>query len=74
MSDQQPSPKLTGFGIGNYRSFDKDGFVLQDFKKMNVLIGKNNSGKSNVLRYFCIETIEECAVYNCGIQRDYRCS
>src|SRR5258708_25280932 len=43
-------PKLLGFGLANYRSFGETGFVVGDIKKVNVFIGKNNSGKSNVLR------------------------
>lgn len=43
-------PELRGFGIANYRSFDATGFIVEDIKKINVFIGKNNSGKSNILR------------------------
>jgi predicted ATPase len=43
--------KLTGFGIANYRSFDAQGAFMRDFGKINVFIGRNNSGKSNVLRF-----------------------
>lgn len=41
---------LVGFGLANYRSFDEHGFVVEDMRKINVFIGKNNSGKSNILR------------------------
>lgn len=43
-------PELTGFGLANYRSFDERGFVIEDLRQINVFIGKNNSGKSNILR------------------------
>ena len=43
--------RLTGFGIANYRSFDAEGAFIRDIGKINVLIGRNNSGKSNVLRF-----------------------
>jgi predicted ATP-dependent endonuclease of OLD family len=43
--------KLEGFGISNFRSFDSEGVNLDDLKKINIIIGKNNSGKSNVLRF-----------------------
>lgn len=49
MSDA-PKPTLVGFGLANYRSFDQQGFVIRDVRKINVFIGKNNSGKSNILR------------------------
>lgn len=42
--------KLAGFGIANYRSFDEAGFVIRDLQKITVFIGKNNCGKSNILR------------------------
>src|SRR4051812_16295162 len=41
---------LKGFGLANYRSFDEKGFVIRNPSKINVIIGKNNCGKSNVLR------------------------
>jgi putative ATP-dependent endonuclease of the OLD family len=50
MIESLPPPKLLGFGIANYRSFDNDGFLIEDIRKINVFIGKNNCGKSNVLR------------------------
>ncbi len=43
--------ELKGFGIKNYRSFDENGVFINSIKKINIFIGKNNSGKSNVLRF-----------------------
>lgn len=43
-------PTLLGFGLANYRSFDEHGFFVDDLRQINVFIGKNNSGKSNILR------------------------
>jgi len=43
--------RILDFGIANFRSFDPDGIVIEDFGKINVFIGKNNSGKSNILRF-----------------------
>lgn len=43
--------KFTGFGLANFRSFDAKGGSIVDYGKINVLIGKNNSGKSNILRF-----------------------
>lgn len=42
---------MEGFGICNFRSFDDNGVILENPKKINIIIGKNNSGKSNVLRF-----------------------
>lgn len=47
---EERTKELTGFGIANYRSFDEEGFVVEGLKRINVFIGKNNSGKSNILR------------------------
>lgn len=41
---------LKGFGIGGYRSFGPDVQYLGPFEKINVLVGRNNVGKSNILR------------------------
>lgn len=39
------------FGCCNYTSFGDKGFWLSNTKKINIFIGKNNSGKSNVLKF-----------------------
>ncbi|NQV16941.1 MAG: AAA family ATPase [Armatimonadetes bacterium] len=41
---------IDGFGISNYRSFIENQ-LIEDLDKINLFIGQNNSGKSNVL-YF----------------------
>lgn len=43
--------KLDGFGIAGFRSFGEDIVKIPDLTKVNVFIGKNNSGKSNVLTF-----------------------
>lgn len=43
--------KLDGFAIAGYRSFGADYIRINDLSKVNVFIGKNNSGKSNILRF-----------------------
>lgn len=50
MADAGTTPQLLGFGLANYRSFGPEGFLLTKPRKVNILVGKNNSGKSNVLR------------------------
>lgn len=42
---------LKGIRIYNYRSIDEKGVELDDFEKVNIFIGKNNSGKSNIIRF-----------------------
>src|SRR5687768_14914616 len=42
---------IHSIGISNFRSFDGEGVILDGLGKINVLIGKNNCGKSNVLRF-----------------------
>ncbi len=40
-----------GFGISGFRSFFGDIQLVAPLDKINVLAGKNNSGKSNILRF-----------------------
>ncbi|HEY4245527.1 MAG TPA: AAA family ATPase [Lacunisphaera sp.] len=42
--------KLTHIGISNFRSIGEEFVTIDLTKKINVLVGANNSGKSNVLR------------------------
>ncbi len=42
---------LDGILIGGYRSFRAAGGRISDLSRVNIFIGKNNSGKSNVLRF-----------------------
>ena len=41
--------KLT---IKNYKCFDENGTTIETIKPINVIIGKNNSGKSSVIDIF----------------------
>lgn len=45
---------LDRLGIKNFRSFDDDGIYLENLSKINLFIGKNNSGKSNIVKLFQI--------------------
>ena len=42
---------LQGFGFSNYRSIGNDPVFLYPLKKINVLIGPNNTGKTNIQEY-----------------------
>jgi len=42
---------MRGFGIANYRSFCSEGAWFPELSKINIFIGKNNAGKSNVLKF-----------------------
>jgi len=45
---------LSGFSFSGYRSFGgEDKSVIAPLKKINFLIGANNSGKSNIMRLVC---------------------
>lgn len=46
--------KITNLGIANFRSFDSEGILIENLSKLNIFIGKNNSGKSNILRFLCL--------------------
>jgi predicted ATP-dependent endonuclease of OLD family len=43
--------KLDGFGIAGYRSFGPQMCRIENLSKINIFIGKNNSGKSNILKF-----------------------
>jgi len=45
---------INSLGVKNFRSFDSDGIFLKGLNKINLLIGKNNSGKSNILKFLKI--------------------
>lgn len=42
---------IPNLAISGYRSFGKDIQYFEKFSKINILIGQNNAGKSNVLRF-----------------------
>lgn len=42
---------IDGFSISGYRSFAQDEVRIADLSKLNFFIGKNNCGKSNILRF-----------------------
>ncbi|MHC1765883.1 MAG: AAA family ATPase [Verrucomicrobiia bacterium] len=42
-----------GFGLSGYRSFGRELQRIGPCAKINLLIGQNNSGKSNILRFLC---------------------
>ena len=42
---------IEGIGIAEYRSFGSEMQRIGPFGKINLFVGKNNSGKSNILRF-----------------------
>ena len=42
---------IHGIGLAGYRSFGEEIQYMGPFNKINLFIGKNNSGKSNILRF-----------------------
>lgn len=42
---------LNGFGFSGYRSFGDDLVKIAPLKKVNLIIGQNNSGKSNIISF-----------------------
>lgn len=50
--------KLTGIEVCNFRSIKSTPVILNPWKKCNVLIGKNNTGKSNVIK--ALQIIKAC--------------
>lgn len=45
--------QISNFALAGYRSFGSEPQFLERFSKINLFIGKNNSGKSNLLRFIC---------------------
>ncbi len=43
--------RIINLGIANFRSFDSEGIFIENLSKINIFVGKNNSGKSNILRF-----------------------
>jgi len=57
--------KLTSVGISNFRSIGEQFVTIDLTKKINVLVGANNCGKSNVLsalRSFGVKRYRESSV------------
>lgn len=42
---------INGFGFSGYRSFGDNLVKISPLKKVNLIIGQNNSGKSNIIRF-----------------------
>jgi AAA15 family ATPase/GTPase len=42
---------IQGFGFSGYRSVGKDLIKVGPLKKINLIIGQNNTGKSNIIRF-----------------------
>jgi AAA ATPase domain len=49
---------IDGIGISSYRSFGPEIQRIGPFEKINLFIGQNNSGKSNILRFLKDHYIE----------------
>jgi hypothetical protein len=45
------SVQLSGFGISQFRSFGQEVQLIGPLSKVNLFVGQNNCGKSNVLRF-----------------------
>ncbi len=44
--------KIDSIKLCGWRSYDLDGIHMEGLKSMNLIIGPNNSGKSNLAKYF----------------------
>lgn len=56
---------IDGIGFSGYRSFGSEMQHMGPFKKINLLIGQNNSGKSNIL-LFLSQHYPQCALAAIG--------
>jgi len=54
---------IDGFALAGYRTFGPEPQLIAPLRKVNLFIGTNNSGKSNILRFLSTHykgTIEHC--------------
>ncbi|MFM2477337.1 ATP-dependent nuclease [Celerinatantimonas sp. MCCC 1A17872] len=51
MSDENDGILLKGFGFSGYRSFGDELTKIAPLQKINLIIGQNNVGKSNIIRF-----------------------
>lgn len=65
---------MIGIGISNFRSFNDEGVFLDNLNKINIIIGKNNCGKSNVLRFLQIlnSNLKDLSKFPNDIQNQHR--
>jgi len=42
---------INNLAIAGYRSFGKEPQYFDNFEKVNLFIGRNNAGKSNIIRF-----------------------
>lgn len=55
---------IEGIGIAGYRSFGSQLQLIGPFAKVNLFIGRNNCGKSNILRYLSEHYATACRSAN----------
>ncbi len=58
---------LKGFGFSGYRSFGNELAKIGPLKKINFIIGQNNSGKSNIIKFLD----EQYAYFTSRVHRGY---
>lgn len=46
------SYKFDKIHLKNYKCFDENGITIDHLESINVIIGKNNSGKSSIIELF----------------------
>ena len=64
---------IDGIGLSGYRSFGGDLQGIGPFKKINLFIGQNNSGKSNILLFLTHQYLQALqAVRNTGARLDFQ--
>ena len=51
MENQESHIFIDGIGLSGYRSFGDKVQRIGPFGKINLFIGKNNSGKSNIIKF-----------------------
>jgi hypothetical protein len=61
--------KITTIKVSNFRSFKMEKNIISSLKKINIMVGKNNVGKTNLLR--AIFLFFHPYAYDCEIDRNH---
>jgi AAA15 family ATPase/GTPase len=62
---------IEGFGLAGYTSFGAAVQKIGPFRKINLFIGQNNSGKSNLLLFFKRRYEQFITSINSGTPSDF---
>lgn len=68
--------EFKGFGFSGYRSIDEHAVKIGPLKKINFIIGQNNTGKSNIVNFlaqhygYCLDKVKKGRGYQSSLAQD----